>query len=41
VSAKQRGLIVRIKPHPDALRATRFKISQTLYDEALRLAGEV
>lgn len=38
--AKERGLILQVKPYLDRLIATKFKLSLNLYDQALVLAGE-
>lgn len=40
VTAKQRGLIPSIRPVLDTMRATSFRISDWLYAEVLRTAGE-
>ena len=39
--AKRRSLIPRVRPSLDALVSTSFFISPDLYDEVLRLAGEL
>lgn len=38
--AKQRGIMPACKPLLDALVAAGFRLSESLYQEALRLAGE-
>lgn len=40
VLAKDRGYISHVKPILDALRAETFRMSQQLYEEALRAASE-
>lgn len=38
--AKQQGLLAEIRPFIDVLQQADFRISDSLYEEALRLAGE-
>jgi len=38
--AKERKLIISVKPFLDRLMATRFKLGMRLYNQALELAGE-
>lgn len=40
IEAKQRGLLIEIKPHLDALINSGFRISQRLYARILQAAGE-
>ncbi|MDQ7051991.1 MAG: DUF3368 domain-containing protein [candidate division KSB1 bacterium] len=39
--AKKRGIVSEIKPILDKLQEVNFRISQPLYEEALRLAQEI
>ena len=38
--AKQQGIISLVKPHLDSLQGVGFHMTDTIYKEALRLAGE-
>lgn len=40
LAAKDRGLLVKIKPELDRLLSARFFMDQELYDRAVRQAGE-
>src|SRR5206468_2464916 len=39
--AKQAGIILSVKPHLDALKAAGFHMTDAIYQEALRIAGEI
>ena len=41
IAAKRAGLLESIRPALDGLRATSFFLSEQLYDELLRAAGEI
>lgn len=40
LKAKERKLINKVKPHLDNLRATKFKVSPSIYEAVLNAAGE-
>jgi len=40
IKAKKDGIITSIKPFIERLKATNFRLSPSLYDEALKEAGE-
>jgi predicted nucleic acid-binding protein len=41
LESKQRGLLPALRPHLDALLAHHFRVSQQLYQQVLRDAGEI
>lgn len=41
ITAKRAGMLESIRPELDGLRATSFFLSERLYDELLRAAGEI
>jgi predicted nucleic acid-binding protein len=40
IEAKQQGLLTTVRPTLDALQAVGYRISQRLYEDILRAAGE-